>query len=615
LAFQTRFQQKILASLPATGQGLQCQFTRMSRQVSIRQRPIPARDNSVEENPVEESGLGDDIHPVLRRILLARGITRPDELALDLRALLPPGDLSGIDNAARLVAEAVMQDQRILIVGDFDADGATGTAVAMLSLRAMGCEQLDFRVPNRFEFGYGLTVPLVDTLCADPPDLLITVDSGISCNDGVARARELGCRVIVTDHHLPGESIPDANAIVNPNCEGDIFPSKAMAGVGVVFYLMTIVRSVLRNEAWFTGRRQEPNLAQFLDLVALGTVADLVPLDRNNRVLVRQGLERIRRGLARPGLMALLRLGKRDYRYANAADLGFAAGPRLNAAGRLEDMATGIRCLLSDDPGEAMELAGQLDELNRQRKGMQEKMQTEALQQIAALVASFKDQALPRSLCLFDESWHQGIVGLVASRVKDAVHRPVIAFAPEGEGSTLLKGSARSVKGLHIRDVLAWVNSHAPGLMKAYGGHAMAAGLTLEAEKLLQFEESFGLAVEAVLDGVELNAEILTDGELAATDISLDMAISLENLGPWGQRFAEPVFDGHFEVLDQRVVGGSHLKMIVRPLEGSEVVDAIAFNRMPEDLPRSGPVRLLYRLDINRWQGREECQLMVEHIV
>ena len=582
----------------------------MSRQVSIRQRTIPARENSA-----EEPCLGDDIHPVLQRVLLARGITRPDELALDLRTMLPPGNLSGIDSAAGLVAEAVMQGKRILIVGDFDADGATGTAVAMLSLRAMGCEQVDFRVPNRFEFGYGLTVPLVETLAADPPDLLITVDSGISCNDGVARARELGCRVIVTDHHLPGKSIPDADAIVNPNCEGDVFPSKAMAGVGVIFYLMTIVRSVLREKAWFSGRRREPNLAQFLDLVALGTVADLVPLDHNNRVLVRQGLERIRHGLARPGLMALLRLGKRDYRHTNAADLGFAAGPRLNAAGRLEDMATGIRCLLSDDPGEAMALASQLDELNRQRKGLQEKMQAEAMQQIDELVSSFKDQALPMALCLFDESWHQGIVGLVASRVKDAVHRPVIAFAPETEESSLLKGSARSVKGLHIRDVLAYVDSHAPGLMKAYGGHAMAAGLTLEADRLLLFEESFKLAVDAVLEGVELTSEILTDGELVAADISLDMAISLENLGPWGQQFAEPVFDGRFEVLDQRVVGGSHLKMIVRPLEGSDAVDAIAFNRMPEDLPRSGPVRLLYRLDINRWQGREECQLMVEHIV
>ncbi len=592
----------------------------MTRQAAIRQRPVyfdksSIAENRVNDNRIDENRLGNDIHPVLRRILLARGITRPEELALDLRTLLPPTGLSGIDRAAVLVAEAVMHDKRILVVGDFDADGATGTAIAILSLQAMACERLDFRVPNRFEFGYGLSVPLVDTLRDDPPDLLITVDSGISCNDGVARARELGCRVIVTDHHLPGERIPDADAIVNPNCEGDGFPSKALAGVGVIFYLMTVVRSVLRDKGWFSGRRKEPNLARFLDLVALGTVADLVPLDHNNRVLVRQGLERIKRGLARPGLMALLRLGKRDYRYAIASDLGFAVGPRLNAAGRLEDMATGIRCLLSSDSDEAMHLASQLDELNRRRKGMQKKMQEEAMQQLGLLLASLKEQALPQALCLFDKSWHQGIVGLVASRVKDAIHRPVIAFAPEAEGATLLKGSARSVKGLHIRDVLAWVDAQTPGMMKSFGGHAMAAGLTLEAVHLEAFKESLGLAVEAVLGGASLSAEILTDGELPAADISLKMAALLENLGPWGQRFAEPLFDGRFEVLDHRVVGGSHLKMIVRPIDGSEAVDAIAFNRMPQDLPQSGPVRLLYRLDINRWQGREECQLMVEHIV
>ncbi|MEE8340394.1 MAG: single-stranded-DNA-specific exonuclease RecJ [Xanthomonadales bacterium] len=587
----------------------------MTRQAIIRQRPAYIDQGSIAENQINENRLSDELHPVLRRILLARGITRPEELMLDLRSMLPPGGLSGIDRAASLVAAAVMQGKRILIVGDFDADGATGTAVAILSLRAMACEQLDFRVPNRFEFGYGLSVALVDTLRDAPPDLLITVDSGISCNDGVARARELGCQVIVTDHHLPGEHIPDADAIVNPNCAGDGFSSKAMAGVGVIFYLMTVVRSVLRGKGWFSGRRKEPNLAQFLDLVALGTVADLVPLDHNNRVLVRQGLERIKRGLARPGLMALLRLGKRDYRYAKAADLGFAVGPRLNAAGRLEDMATGIRCLLSSDSNEAMQLASQLDELNRQRKDLQQKMQAEAMQQLGSLLASLKEQALPQALCLFDESWHQGIVGLVASRVKDAVHRPVIAFAPEAQGATLLKGSARSVRGLHIRDVLARVDARSPGMMKAFGGHAMAAGLTLEAEHLEAFKQSLGLAVDDVLGGASLSAEILTDGELPAADISLEMATLIEHLGPWGQRFAEPLFDGRFEVIDHRIVGGSHLKMMVRPIDGSEAVDAIAFNKMPQDLPQSGPVRLLYRLDINRWQGREECQLMVEHIV
>lgn len=586
----------------------------------IRQRQTYAEKTPETKDRIAESHAGvnlldNNFHPVILRILTARGISAPEDLALDLHAMLPPTGLSGIDKAAVLVAEAVMQGKRILIVGDFDADGATGTAVAILSLRAMACEQLDFRVPNRFEFGYGLSVALVNTLSDDPPDLLITVDSGISCNEGVARAQELGCQVIVTDHHLPGELIPGADAIVNPNCPGDAFPSKSMAGVGVIFYLMTVVRRVLRDNGWFTGRRKEPNLAQFLDLVALGTVADLVPLDHNNRVLVRQGLERIRRGMARPGLMALLRLGKRDYRYAKAADLGFAVGPRLNAAGRLEDMSTGIRCLISSDSNDATSMAGELDELNQKRKGIQEKMQAEAMQQLGTLLESFKDQALPQALCLYDKNWHQGIVGLVASRVKDAVHRPVIAFAPEADGATLLKGSARSVRGLHIRDVLAYVDSQEPGLIQAFGGHAMAAGLTLEAKNLESFKLALGLAVDVVLGGESLTQEILTDGELPAADINLEMATLIEGLGPWGQRFAEPLFDGRFEVLDHRIVGGSHLKMIVRPIDGSEAVDAIAFNRLPQDLPQSGPVRLLYRLDINRWQGREECQLMVDYIV
>ena len=572
---------------------------------TIRSRVIP---DSADDLPEE-------FHPVIRRVLLARGVRDADELSLAMQDMLRPDDLGGIEQAASLLADAVTEDKQILIVGDFDADGATGTALAMLSLAAMGCGKVDFRVPNRFEFGYGLTVPLVDTLAEDPPDLLLTVDSGISCNEGIERARELGCRIIVTDHHLPGEKLPAAHAIVNPNCAGDVFPSKAMAGVGVMFYLLSVLRRELRARGWFGVSRPEPNLARFLDLVALGTVADLVPLDHNNRVLVRQGLERIRRGMARPGLMALLRLGKRDYRFADASDLGFAVGPRLNAAGRLEDMGTGIRCLLTDDSSEAMRLANQLDELNQQRRGLQEQMQQEALGQVEELLASLAQQELPPALCLFDESWHQGIVGLVASRVKDAVHRPVFAFAPESEGASVLKGSARSVKGLHIRDVLAYVDSHQPGLMKAFGGHAMAAGLTLDGSQYAQFVKSVSDAVTAILDGTELSAELLTDGELAATDISLGFAASLDRLGPWGQHFPEPVFDGLFEVIERRVVGGSHLKMIVRSIDGGEPVDAIAFNRLPEDLPASGAVRLLYRLGINRWRGSESCQLMVEEIV
>lgn len=555
------------------------------------------------------------LHPVIKRILLGRGISQASEISLELGDMQPPSSLAGLADAARILADAVINGDHILVVGDFDADGATGTALALLSLQAMGCKHADFRVPNRFEFGYGLTVALVETLADSPPELLLTVDSGISCVAGVARARELGCRVVVTDHHLPGPVLPDANAIVNPNQPGDGFPSKALAGVGVMFYLLIALRSELRERDWFGRSRPEPNLAHFLDLVALGTVADLVPLDHNNRVLVSQGLERIRRGQARPGLMALLRSGKRDYRYANASDLGFAAGPRLNAAGRLEDMGTGIRCLLSDDVYDARRLADSLDRLNAQRRSMQDEMQTEAMQQVAILLESLDTGSLPEALCLFNEGWHQGIVGLVASRVKDAVHRPVFAFAPEHEGASLLKGSARSIKGLHIRDVLALVDSQHPGLIKAFGGHAMAAGLSLDKQSLTAFEAALSRAVVQQLGGVVLTEEILTDGGLEAGELNLDTALEIEKYGPWGQHFPEPLFDGHFDVVNSYVVGASHLKMVVKPTGGGPEIDAIAFNRLPENLPSSGPSRFLYRLGINRWRGAESPQLLVEQIV
>lgn len=566
------------------------------------------------EAPESSTDLPESLHPVIRRVLAARGVRRSGELSLELGDLLPPSGLDGLERAATLLADAVTSGQRIRVVGDFDADGATGTALAMLSLGAMGCGTADFRVPNRFEFGYGLSVPLVETLADDPPDLLVTVDSGISCVAGVARARELGCRVIVTDHHLPGDVLPPADAIVNPNCAGDSFASKALAGVGVMFYLLSALRAELRGRGWFGPSRPEPNLASLLDLVALGTVADLVPLDHNNRVLVRQGLERIRRGIARPGLLALLRLGRRDYRFAHAADLGFAVGPRLNAAGRLEDMATGIRCLLADDPAEAGRLAEQLDELNSQRRNLQDQMQQEAMGQVRELLRGLDKEGLPPALCLFDDSWHEGIVGLVASRVKDAVHRPVFAFAPEAGGDGVLKGSARSVRGLHIRDVLALADASHPGLIRAFGGHAMAAGLTLESARLEDFRSGVTEAVLRILDGAELNAEILTDGALTPRELNLDFALELEGLGPWGQRFPEPLFDNGFEVVEHRVVGGSHLKMIVQAA-GGEAVDAIAFNRSPEDIPPGGSVRLLYRLGVNRWRGSATCQLMVEQML
>ncbi len=575
----------------------------MKSRLRVRQRPLRGHN----------AGLPADMHPVLQRVLLARGIEDAARLDLGLQGLARPDLLAGIDAAAQLLAAAVMDDRRILVVGDFDADGATGTAVAVRALTGFGASNVEYRVPNRFEFGYGLTPGLVETLRDDPPDLLMTVDSGIACLEGVARARALGIDVLVTDHHLPGEQLPEANAIVNPNVPGDDFPSKALAGVGVVFYLMSALRGVLREAGWFSGGRTEPRLADLLDLVALGTVADVVPLDYNNRVLVQQGLARIRAGRACPGLLALLRVGKRDYRHVSASDLGFAVGPRLNAAGRLEDMSVGIRCLLTDDEHEAETLAAQLDELNRQRKAMQETMQSEALEQVRALIDSLGAE-LPFSLCLYDQRWHQGIVGLVASKIKEATHRPVIAFAPEGEGA-MLKGSARSIPGLHIRDVLAHVDATTPGLIRAFGGHAMAAGLSLDADALQDFQVQLDRSVQHFLDGEAPSAELLTDGELAARDLNLEFAQRLAALGPWGQRFPEPLFEGAFEVIDQRVVGGAHLKMVLRPLEGSELIDAIAFGKLPEDLQGQRTVRLVYKLDVNHFRGESSAQLMVEHIV
>ena len=559
--------------------------------------------------------LPDSLHPVIRRILLARGITNETSLDLKLGRLQKPSALSGIQEAAEILADAVVSGQSILIVGDFDADGATGTALAVRALHLMAATRVDFRVPNRFEFGYGLSVGLVETLAGDPPDVLVTVDSGISSNDGVKRARELGCKVIVTDHHLPGEKLPDAEAIVNPNCPGDQFPSKNLAGVGVVFYLMSVLRSALRERNWFTLPRKEPNLARLLDLVALGTVADLVSLDENNRILVRQGIDRIRQGLCSPGLLALLRLGGRDYRHLVASDLAFAVAPRLNAAGRLEDMGVGIRCLLTDDREEAMELATELDTLNQDRRARQEQMQQQAFDQLGQLLSSLEGTELPAGLCLYDSAWHQGIVGLVASRIKDAVHRPVLAFAPESEGSDVLKGSARSVAGLHIRDVLARIDTLHPEMIPAFGGHAMAAGLTLTVDQLEPFKQALNESIAFFLKGRTLNNEILTDGELSADDMILPFAELIRSLGPWGQHFPEPLFEGRFVVRESKVVGGSHLKMVLRPVDGAGSIDAIAFGRLPEDLPDSDTIRLIYKLDVNHFRGHKTCQLMVEQIL
>jgi len=567
-----------------------------------------------ETGPVSDT-LPDSLHPVVRRILLARNIRDEKSLDLKLARLQPPTALSGISAAAEILADAVVSGKSIMIVGDFDADGATGTALAVRALNMMAATRVDFRVPNRFEFGYGLSVALVETLADFPPDVLVTVDSGISSNDGVMRARELGCRVIVTDHHLPGEVLPAADVIVNPNCPGDQFPSKALAGVGVVFYLMSMVRAALRERDWFTLPRKEPNLAHLLDLVALGTVADLVSLDTNNRILVRQGMDRIRQGVCSPGLLALLRLGKRDFRHLVASDLAFSVAPRLNAAGRMEDMSVGIRCLITDDREEARLLATELDDLNHQRRARQNQMQEQALEQLKQLLDELRDAELPPGLCLYDENWHQGIVGLVATRIKDVVHRPVLAFAPESESSDVLKGSARSVRGIHIRDVLARIDALSPGMISAFGGHAMAAGLTLAADQLDAFRQALNGSIEFFLQGKTLNNVILTDGELSSDEIDLPLAGLLRALGPWGQHFPEPLFEGRFVVEDKRVVGGAHLKMQLRPVGGHGSIDAIAFGQLPEDLPDTDTVGFVYKLDVNHFRGRKTCQLMVENIL
>lgn len=558
--------------------------------------------------------LPDSLHPVLRRIYAARGVRSPQELDCAASRLAAPETLTGLAAAAGLLEEGIRAGWRMLVVGDFDADGATSTAVALRALRAMGAAEVDYLVPNRFDFGYGLSPELAEIAARRRPDLIITVDNGISSVAGVAVCRAAGIRVLVTDHHLPGAEMPGADVIVNPNLPGDVFPSKHLAGVGVIFYVMTALRRRLREAGHFQHNRlPEPNLAELLDLVALGTVADVVTLDHNNRILVEQGLRRIRAGRACAGIAALLSVAGRDPARARASDLGFAAGPRLNAAGRLEDMALGIECLLAREAGEAVAMARTLDGLNRQRREIEGEMRDEAMQALERQAAALDAGALPAGLCVWDEGWHQGVVGILASRLKERFHRPVIAFAPDGEGG--LKGSARSVPGVHIRDVLEAVNASHPGVITKFGGHAMAAGLTLPQAALPQFRAGFESLVEDALAEAGPANVVLSDGELSAGDLSLGLAELLESAGPWGQGFPEPVFHGAFRVVDCRIVGERHLKMRVCPVSAGTAIDAIAFNQMEDggNLP-SGPQLLAYRLNVNEYRGRRSAQLVVEHL-
>ncbi len=550
---------------------------------------------------------------LLRRIYAARQVAAARELDKGLAALEPPTTLKGLGPALDLLATALAQDKRILVVADYDADGATSCTLALRALEALGGRDLHYLVPNRFEYGYGLTPEIVELAAAKRPDLLITVDNGISSLAGVAAAKARGMEVLVTDHHLPGARLPEADAIVNPNQPGCAFPGKNLAGVGVIFYVLAALRTRLREADWFRKRQiPEPNLSRFLDLVALGTVADVVPLDHLNRILVEQGLRRIRAGQCLPGITALARVAGRDPQRLGAVDIGFALGPRLNAAGRLTDMGFGIDCLLCDDPLETERMAARLDRLNRERRGIEAEMQTQALADLERL--DLTGTGLPFGLCLYDPGWHQGVIGILAARVRERTHRPTIAFAPDKDG--VVKGSARSVPGLHIRDALDAVAARHPGLLHKFGGHAMAAGLSLALDHFQDFSQAFDTEVRRHLDEADLCGKLYSDGELAPEERTLAMAERLREAGPWGQGFPAPLFDGLFQVAACRVLKDKHLKLQLQPTTGGAILEAIGFNlaeRLGE--PRVGSQwRAAYRLDVNEWRGERRLQLMLEHL-
>ena len=563
--------------------------------------------------------LPESVHPLLRKIYESRGIHSLDELELGLTHLLQPSLLKGMDAATDLLFDCLKNQQRFLIVSDFDADGATSCVVAMKALSSFGASYVDYIVPNRFEYGYGLTPEIVELAKTRRPDLIITVDNGISSIEGVAAAQAAGIKVLVTDHHLPVREAPGADAIVNPNQFGCEFPSKCIAGVGVIFYTMLALRARLRYESWFEkSQLAEPNMADLLDLVALGTVADVVPLDRNNRILVNDGLKRIRVGQCRPGITAMLKVANRPALALKASDLGFSIGPRLNAAGRLDDMATGIECLLADDQSEAHQLALLLDSMNQDRKQIESDMRMQAFEYLDEL--NLSDDDLPAALSLFDERWHQGVVGILASRVKEKYHRPVIAFADVsgGDSEGELKGSARSISGFHIRDALDAVATKNPGLVTKFGGHAMAAGLSLVKSRFDEFSRAFAEEARLQLKPEQLEAILMSDGELDALELNIETARQLGDAGPWGQAFPEPIFDGRFAIIQHRRVGTNHLKLVLAVLSDVQhTIDAIAFNVDESSFPSDGAkeIEIAYRLDINEFRGVRSVQLMVEHIV
>ncbi|MCD6055209.1 MAG: recJ [Gammaproteobacteria bacterium] len=566
--------------------------------------------------PTLQDHFSNETHPVLKKIYWHRDVTIPSEVDYHLNSLYPPDQLLNSGKAVACLIEALTRQKRVMIIGDFDADGATSTALMVSALRDLGFKHVDYLVPNRFEYGYGLTPEIVEVALKREPELIITVDNGISSIEGVAIAKAHGVGVIITDHHLPPDQLPDADAIVNPNQAGCLFPSKCLAGVGVAFYLILALRRYLRETGWFIQhQQQEPSLSPYLDLVALGTVADVVPLDRNNRILVYHGLRRIREGHARPGIMALLAVANRDHQRIVSADLGFALGPRLNAAGRLEDMSIGIQCLLAASLLEARHLASRLNALNEERKLIESKMQKDALAVLEAVSFLTSQETLPKGLCLTEPHWHQGVIGIVASRLKDRFHRPVIVFAEGEEGE--LKGSARSIAHVHIRDVLSDIATTHPDLILKFGGHAMAAGLTLRKKDFERFKMAFeSYLANNVADDLLTN-QLKSDGELSTECFSSQFALLLRDSGPWGKDFPEPLFDGKFYVSDLRAIGEAHLKLWLKPEADSQPVEAVLFHvdKLGWKPELQDYIHIAYRLDLNIFRGNQKVQLVIEHIL
>ncbi len=569
------------------------------------------RRRAVVRREVPADRLPDSLAPVVRRVYAARGVTEPAAVDYRLARLHDATALGGIERAVELLARALADDRRILVVADYDADGATGCAVAVRGLRLLGARHVDWLVPNRLEHGYGLTPELVEIAAGRRPDLLITVDNGITSVEGVAAAAARGIEVLITDHHLPGPRLPAAAAAVNPNLPGDAFPSKHLAGVGVMFYVLGALRARLRADDWFARRGvPEPRLAVLLDLVALGTVADVVVLDANNRILVAQGLARIRAGACCAGIAALIAVAGRERTRLEASDLGYAIGPRLNAAGRLADMGLGVDCLLTDEPGAAAAAAARLDALNRERREVQRQMEIDAAGVLARRTAG--GTALPPALALFDPAWHPGVVGVLAGRVKELTGRPVVAFASDGDGN--LRGSARSVRGVNVRDLIAAVHAAHPDLVTRFGGHAMAAGLTLPAAHLARFGAALEAAAAAGLAG-RADADVWrSDGALGPADFELAVADALAAAGPWGAGFEEPLFDGEFTVAATRLVGERHLHLQLQPAGARRAVPAIAFGQAAAEPATGARIRAVYRLAADEWSGRRRARLIVEQI-